>query len=129
MSLTFNYVEICERAFFSDPAKKLNIINTFDHIQSNNFPFLYPGFSVVVQVSGDPGSYILRIKIYKNNSELTLLESGDMSFEIKSGSNRHNMVLDCLLIKFTEQGDYMIEVSDGNRILQNTKLVTVKMMQ
>ena len=110
-----NYIIVCENAFLSDPSKNLSLINTFDTINANSFPILFPRFSVVVNAT--------TTNIGNHEAVLDLTKDGTILNQIKMTfvGEKIQAIQNFIGFKFAEEGQYVFDVKlDGQSIGSTT---------
>lgn len=110
-----NYIIICENAFLSDVTKNLNLINTFDTINTNNFPVLFPRFSVVINATTSvAGNHEATLDLVKDGVTLNQIK---MTFI----GDKFQAIQNFIAFRFESEGQYIFEAKiDGQKIGSST---------
>ena len=110
---------LCDAA--ADYGGKLNLLGTFDTIQTNQFPAVHPHCSVALRVRFEQieeGDHRVRISIIDDDGK-SIGPSVDGNIGLKFPPNLSsicaNMVLDINGIKFEKPGRYSIDLAIDNR--------------
>ena len=122
-NVKLNFIILCDNAFFAEPDKKLNIMGSFDTINSSGFPAIHPRMSVVISVDNiEQGNHIEILKITKDNLEIINTKT---NFS-KSESGRHQFIHNLLNVKFPQEGKYNVEVFIDDQFIGSTAMNTKK---
>lgn len=115
-----NYIIVCENAFLSDPSKNLSLINTFDTINTNSLPVLFPRFSVVVNATTtNAGNHEAVLDLTKDG---TILNQIKMTFT----GEKFQAIQNFIGFKFAEEGQYVFDVKLDGQSIGSTILLLKK---
>lgn len=109
-----NFVHICEKAFFSD-SRKLCLIEIFNGIDAASFPVGHPGFSVVLNFSGE---IVDETKIViESPSEVELFSATLDPGSFKGDKESNAVVVNIIGFEFPEEGNYKILLKTAEEII------------
>ena len=124
-NIKLNFVIICDNAIIAEDNKSLYILGVFDTIFADRFPARHPRFSIVVNVSGDPGEYPIIIKIKHKDTQEKIVELPTKLYI--SGTGRKAQFIGTFLnIQFKNEGEYVGEVFINDKLQDLTTNFFVK---
>jgi len=111
--MRLNFILMCDQAFQDPASGKGSIIGIFDTIGAKAVPTVHPRFFVVVNTSGNKGSYAGTIEIInKKNDEVIASARGMIEMNPK-GAN--TLVVNFVNVVFPAFGSYWLKFTiDGN---------------
>lgn len=107
-----NFVHFCDRAFFSE-TKKLSVIEVFDIVTSPRLPALHPGFSLVLNISGEIEEETRVVINAPSGEEIYSLPIEKDAFP--EGKSNNTVVINIVNFMFPEEGNYRVFLKAGTK--------------
>jgi hypothetical protein len=107
-----NFFHVCDQVLVSEG--KVSAINIFDAINTRDVPAVYPRFSVLANVSGEPGSWEEKVEIVSPNGELIASVFNTIKIEQNSSNN---FIANFINLMFAVDGKYLIKIIVNNETI------------
>jgi len=111
-----NFLHICEQVLIGFDGK-ISPINIFTMISTMDFPTRHPKFSILTNISDEPGEHNQVVEIIHPESKEVIASTGG-KFEIL-GSERHNFIANFINLAFPMEGEYGVRVLVDGRVISN----------
>lgn len=116
MELALINVIFCD-AVVPLPSNKVVCYGIFNELQSPQFPFTYPHFSVMCSWSNGTGFHVQQLKMLNPTHSLIVAQSPEQYFTLEDESETAYVTTDVNQIVFTEPGTYYVQIFlDGKMV-------------